>query len=142
MDINHPVSEYFYNPNDPESSETGFFYQPRPDKKSQIQDDIVFNDNDELRKGYNVVLQNGKKVASFGISKWGDVEEDPKDFLKLPEKKSFSNSIFFWEFFLSSLWVYRLVFYCASEILTCSPALVLVIGKALLILGILRFCSK
>jgi len=32
--------------------------------------------------------------------------------------------------------------YCASDILTCKPPLVLVIGKALLIFGIFLFCSK
>lgn len=32
--------------------------------------------------------------------------------------------------------------YCANDTLTCTFPLVLVIGKALLILGILRFCSK
>ena len=33
-------------------------------------------------------------------------------------------------------------FYTARDILTCKPPLVFVIGKALLILGMLRFCSK
>jgi len=32
--------------------------------------------------------------------------------------------------------------YCAREILTCSPPRVFVMGKALLIFGMFRFCSK
>ncbi len=32
--------------------------------------------------------------------------------------------------------------YCASDILTCKPPLVFVIGKEVLIFGMLRFCSK
>lgn len=36
----------------------------------------------------------------------------------------------------------RISFYCVNETLTCNPALVLVIGNALLILGIFLFCSK
>jgi len=93
--MHQSVSEYFYDPNDPERTEVGYFHQTKPDKKSELQD-IVFNDNNKLRMGYNLAFLNGKKVASFGISKWGDVEEDPKDILKLPKKTSFSNSIFFW----------------------------------------------
>jgi len=36
----------------------------------------------------------------------------------------------------------KVISYCVNETLTCKPALVFVIGKALLILGIFLFCSK
>jgi hypothetical protein len=35
-----------------------------------------------------------------------------------------------------------IVFYCAREILTCKPALVVVMGADVAIFGITLFCSK
>ena len=41
-----------------------------------------------------------------------------------------------------SLSVSLSVSYCANETLTCTPALVVVIGAVVAILGMTRFCSK